>query len=110
MMQRFASGNRALNARVVLTNHIPQDSSYPGLVMGKKVSNPVRKSLGNNTRVVRKVTSRVALCPATHVMERQRQIIVEQAGIGLDVFGEQLVYETVVEVQSLLIQDASSIR
>src|SRR5512138_2532626 len=103
MMEGSEHSNRVLLPGCMSTKQISRGSSHPGFVMCKKGSHPIGKPLHDDTRVFRKVTSSFAFRPTALFMESQRQVIVIQADIRLDVFGEQRIHETVVKIQSLLI-------
>jgi hypothetical protein len=78
----------------------------PGLVVGGQRSQPVAQAPPHLHRVVGEAFGGGPREPATGVLQRLRQVPVEQRGMRLDAGGQQLVDQAVVEVHARRVEGA----
>ena len=81
----------------------------PGLVDGRGGFEPVAEFPGNQRGVVGEPAGNVAVHPAAPVLQRGRQIPVVKRGVGLDAAFEHAIDQTVVKVETSLVDATGSL-
>src|SRR6476659_9026468 len=89
----------ARSARRVHTPGVADPGVDPGLVVRDPESNAITEASRDYLRVLGEGLGGPAGRPAAQILEGLRRVPVEQRRVRLDVMREQLVDETVVEIQ-----------
>lgn len=99
VVRRLRGGRQVAPARRVHAVHVAAVDHHPGFVQRGPVPDAVAQARGDDARVVREPVRAIAGGPAAALVQRLRQVPVEQGRERRDAGREQAVDQPVVEVE-----------
>ncbi len=110
MVKGLKPGNRVFQSRGMLTGNVPCHTGYPGFVVCHPDPDTVTQVFGDNASIFSEMVGRVAVGPPAFILEGLRQVVMEQADVWFDLLSEQFIHQTIVEIQSSLVDGTGALR
>ena len=88
MVQGFETGDRVLQSRSMFAGKMPNHGSHPGFIVRHPDPDTVTQVFGQEAGIIGKGVGSIPVGPTAFILERLREVPVEQADVGFNLLLE----------------------